>query len=64
MITHYRYITSIEPNLRRRLRIPRILIECPISLMPLLLDRRPEFQQLFRHSLARRLEHVDQSARL
>jgi hypothetical protein len=55
----------IKPDLRRRLRHrPRILIERPVRLMPLLLDRRPEPEQLIRHGLARRFEDVDQRPRL
>lgn len=51
----------IKSNLCRRLcDIPRILVERPISLMPLLLDRRPKLQQLIRHRLSRGFEHVDQ----
>lgn len=51
----------IKSNLCRRLRhIPRILIKSPISLMPLLLNRRPKLQQLIRNRLSRGFEHVDQ----
>ena len=55
---------SIKSYLRRRLRISRILVESPISLMPLLLDRRPKLQQIFRHLLSGGLEHIDEGARL